>query len=65
MLSLVYYLLAGKCERNKETPVLSKIMLKYGSSRSYEECQRDIDGKELCHFYNHVVLEKLARIETE
>lgn len=45
--------------------MLSKIIEKYVSSRTYEQCQRDINGKELCHFYNHVVLEKLARIESE
>ena len=45
--------------------MLANIIAKYISSRTYEQCQRDINGKELCHLYNHVVLEKLARVESE
>jgi hypothetical protein len=62
ILSLIYYILAAKYQP-KQIPVLSKILQRYNSRRVEEQCHREINGNELCHFYNNIILEKIRKVE--
>jgi hypothetical protein len=62
VLALVYFVLAVKADLYKQKPVLSKILEKYHGLREVEP-QREINGDELCHFYNGVMLPLLGKLE--
>lgn len=46
----------------RQKPVLCRILGKYKSLNREDECQREINGDELCEFYNNIFLAVVQRL---
>lgn len=62
VLSLVYFVLSLKADLYKQKPVLARILAKYRTLDGGRFAVREVNGDELCLFYNEVVLRLMSKL---
>ena len=63
ILSLIYFVLATKCDIYRQKPVFEKILGAYSCLAGEDLLLREFNGDEVCDFYNRVVLRAISKVD--